>query len=284
MTQSPRLLPWTPTGRRGRSAGFLVVLAVLSAGTPAWGWGRNQHRAAGRIAEARLTPEALAAVRALLPPGQSLAEASTWADEIRRERSECSPWHYVNVPLSESAYSEKYCPESGCVVGKITEFRKVLADKSLPLERRREALRFVCHFVEDMHQPVHVGDRGDRGGNDTQVQFFGQGSNVHRLWDSGLLERAFPTEDALFADLKGLADSPDASGWGSGTVEAWATESLLAAKGAYRNPKTRGDLKKGAKLDADYSAANLPVARKRLAQSAVRLAWVLNEALGTAAP
>lgn len=264
-----------------RMAALTAALAVagwLGGSRPVLAWGRMGHRAASKVTEARMTPAALAGVRGLLDDGETLADASTWADEHRREMPESAPWHYVNVPITEAKYRDKFCPEQGCVVRKVVEFRKTLADPNAARADRKKALRFLIHFVQDMHQPVHVGDRGDRGGNDLQVQFFGAGSNLHRVWDSGLVERAFPEEADLAADLTARAAADDAKAWVGGTVEDWANESLDAARGAYREPDADGALRQGSKLGDAYQAANLPVARRRLAQAGVRLAEVLNAA------
>ena len=257
-----------------------LATALLAVPRSALAWGRLGHRAAAKLTEARLTPAARAAVRDLLEPGESLADASVWADSVRRDRPESGPWHYVNVPITEPAYNDRFCGEKGCVVRKIEDFRQQLADKNAPRADRREALRFLVHFVQDMHQPVHVGDRGDRGGNDLQVQFFGNGSNLHRVWDSGLLEQVYKDEAALVRDLEQLVPVQDAGEWSRGTVASWANESLDAARGAYRDPVTGQELpKKGVKLAAGYQATHLPVACGRLARAGVRLATVLNEAL-----
>ncbi len=160
----------------GPKKSLRVLLASLLATTvmvgPAWGWGRIGHRVAGKITETRLTPTAKAAVDALLTPGESIADVSTWADEVRRDRRESGPWHYINIPITEPRYDARFVPKEGCVVTKIDDFRKILADTKAPRIERQEALKFLIHFVQDMHQPVHVGHRDDRGGNDLQVQFF----------------------------------------------------------------------------------------------------------------
>jgi hypothetical protein len=174
------------------SLAVVVALSGMLAGhRPALAWGHLEHRASALLAEARLTPAARAVVLELLEPGESLAEASTWADEVRRARPGSGSWHYVNVPITEPEYSPQFAPRRGDVVGKVEQFALVVADRSAPRARRREALKFLVHLVQDLHQPVHVGDRGDRGGNDLQVRFFGKGSNLHRVWDSGLIERAY---------------------------------------------------------------------------------------------
>jgi hypothetical protein len=242
------------------------------------------HRAAAKLAETRLSPAALAAVKGLLEPGETLADASTWADEVRRDIPESGPWHYVNVPVTEPKYADRFCGESGCVVRKIDDFRKTLADKTASRAERRKALRFLVHLVQDLHQPVHVGDRHDRGGNDLQVQFFGKGSNLHRVWDSGLIEQAYPDESALLRDLAALASAGGSAAWAGGSVVDWADESLAAARGAYRDPATGRELRRGAKLDLPYQNANLPVVRHRLARAGVRLAAVLNDVFRDEAP
>ena len=116
------------------------------------------------------------------------------------------------------------------MVDKINEFRATLKDKTKSVEDRRFALRFLIHCVEDMHMPMHVGDNHDRGGNDTQVRFFDRGTNMHRLWDTDMIERVSKDEDFWLTDLAAL-DTPEARQEAmKGTVEDWATESLLAAQ------------------------------------------------------
>jgi len=263
-------------GTRAFVVGLVVWIAAGPAAIDARAWGRLAHRAAGRLAEARLTPKARAAVLALLEPGESLADASLWADEVRRDRPETSTWHYVNVPITDSRYDDRYCRGNGCVVGKVRDFRKLLADPTAPRLQRQEALRFLAHFLQDMHQPLHVGDRSDRGGNDTQVQFFGKGSNLHRVWDSGLIERAYRDDLSLTRDLERLASAPGSSAWTEGTEADWAGESLALARIAYRQVPTGPPLRRGERLGEPYLQAYLPLARDRVARSAVRLAAVLN--------
>jgi hypothetical protein len=157
------------------------------------------------------------------------------------------------------------------VVDKVNEFKATLED-------RRFALRFLIHCIEDMHQPCHVGDNSDKGGNLTQVRFFERGTNMHALWDSGMIERVSKSEDYWLADL-GHLDSPEARQEAmKGTVEDWATESLLAARQAYQVPETGNRIKSGQKLRDAYLEVSLPVVRQQLARAGVRLAWVLNEA------
>ncbi len=266
--------------RTSRTKTLRVAMAALLAtwfmSTPAWAWGRLGHRVAGKIAESRLTPAAKSAVESLLEPGETIADVSTWADEVRRDRRETGPWHYINIPITEPRYDVKFVPKEGCVVTKIDDFRKILADPKASRHDRQEALKFLIHFVEDMHQPVHVGHRGDKGGNDLQVQFFDQGSNLHSVWDSGLIGHA-KHDEKEWVEILSKAITPElADSWSQGTPAEWATESLDIARGAYVNPDDNKELKNGAKLGQAYQDANLPLAERRIEMAGVRLAWILN--------
>lgn len=255
----------------------LFVLACLGRPEAADAWGRLGHRVSARLAEGMLLPNARKAIDALLEPGESLADAALWPDEIRGDRPETGPWHYVNVPISEARYHARFCPaQAGCVVSAIREQEKILADRNAPVEKRREALRFVVHFIQDMHQPLHVGDHGDRGGNDTQVQYFDKGSNLHRVWDSGLIESYSDDEIVWLQELLLQTGGVSYERWSRGTLESWADESLQAAKRAYRAPGSTGPMKSGTKLGQSYLDDNLPIVRERLTRSSIRVASELN--------
>jgi hypothetical protein len=262
---------------------FAVMAMVIAPVGKAWAWGRMAHRAATRLAETRLTPQARAVIRELLEPGESLADASTWADENNRAIPGSAAWHYVNVRITAPHYSPRDCRDN-CVVSRFEEFRRILADPRAPRPRRRMAFRFVVHLLVDAHQPMHVGDNRDRGGNNVQVQFFQDDlTNLHQIWDSGLLRVGYRNERALTDDLIALARQPEAPDWAKGHVEDWVDESLEAARLAYRVPGTGGMIRSGMRLGRDYQDACLPVAVKRLAQAGYRLSEVLNECL-TPAP
>jgi hypothetical protein len=204
---------------------FLALLIALQTTTPVWAWGRLGHRVTSRIAEKRLTPKAKAAVAELLEPGESLADASLWADEHRRELPKTAPWHYVDVPLDEPRYDRKFSgdvPDQGCVVDKINEFRLVIKDQTMTIEERRFALRFLIHCIEDMHMPLHVGDNKDKGGNRTQVRFLDKGTNIHRLWDSDMIAGVGDTGNSWLADLAALDRTEARAVAMKATVEVWA--------------------------------------------------------------
>jgi nuclease S1 len=129
-----------------------------------------------------------------------------------------------------------------------------------------------------MHMPMHVGDNHDRGGNNTQVRFFDRCINMHALWDTGMIERVSRSEDVWLKELAGLATPESTVNASRGSVEDWATESLLAAREAYQDVARGVRIKPGAKLGCAYLEKNLPVARQRMYRAGVRLADVLNEA------
>ncbi len=143
---------------------LLPLLLVLLLPLDLQAWGREGHRLIAEIAERRLNQKALAAVAALLGPGETLQSVSAWADEVRPDRKETTTWHYINIPLTApKADYRTYCPATGCVAGIIGEMESRLRNPSLSKKERYEALKFLVHFVGDLHQPLHCGDRGDRG-------------------------------------------------------------------------------------------------------------------------
>jgi hypothetical protein len=165
-------------------------------------------------------------------------------------------------------------------VDKVNEFRKVVGDKSKTLEERRFALRFLLQCVQDLHQPCHVGDNHDLGGNGTQVRWFDQRSNMHKIWDVGIIEWNTRDEDIWLSELVELDTPENRAAWMSGTAEDWATESLFLARAAYVVRGTDQRIKAGQKPGKEYQAKHLPVVRRRLCQAGLRLAMVLNEAFG----
>jgi hypothetical protein len=251
---------------------------VLALASEAHAWGARAHRIATRVAEGRLTPQARAAVRELLHPGDTLVELSTWADHEGHDAVPGSAaWHYVNVPISATRYDPRFCPAGTCVVAKIKHFRSVLADARAPRRERQRALLFLVHLVEDVHQPLHVGDNEDRGGNVTQIQFLGAGTNLHRMWDTDLIDAVSRNESAWVERIVPLLTPENIAAWSSGDAEQWATESLLDARKAYFYPAgARRAIPSGTRLGDDYVAFARPTLEERLAQAGVRLASELN--------
>lgn len=248
-----------------------LVLVLYS--LPGFAWGPEGHRLVARMAQEMLTPEAAARVQATLAPAESIALLASWADEIRNNRKETEPWHFIDIPIDSAGLNmQRDCPVAGCVLSKISEFRLDWRDPRLSPAARREALLFLVHFVGDMHQPLHCANNHDRGGNDVTVKVDGKAMNLHHLWDSAWLDRMSP-EDQLFVSLSQSITPEQKADWARGTVEDWAAESFdLARKVVY------GSLPPARRVDEMYQHAAVPVVETQLEKAAVRLAEILNEA------
>lgn len=253
-------------------------LAVVWACVPLFAWGPEGHSLVARIAEAQLTPAVHARVVEILGPNATMASVSSWADQVRRSRPETATWHYIDIPISKPHLDmTRDCPKHDCVIAKIDDFRKILADPSTPAPARREALLFVIHFVGDMHQPLHCSDNSDKGGNDVHVLFFDRPGNLHSAWDSGLLGR-MGTEDQLLPRLSAESARHEKK-FAKGTVVDWAEQSHKeSVKIVYgKLPKVAAGQPEV--LDARYEAAADPLIRLQIERAGARLARVLNEAL-----
>lgn len=175
---------------------IVVVLACMLAVPAAWAWGPEGHRVVAALAQRHLSPAAEAEVVRLLAAEHtgSLADIANGADSLRNDPAQAALWaqtrrmHYLHLDDPQCHFvAPRDCAGGQCVVGALRHYVAVLADRTAPVAVRREALKFVVHFAGDIHQPLHAGYRDDRGGNRYQVQFEGEGSNLHRVWDSGLL-------------------------------------------------------------------------------------------------
>jgi len=255
---------------------WLAIALAMSWGAPCFGWGEEGHRLVVAIAEGLMTPAAKARLAATLMPGETLEELATWADEIRRTRKETEEWHYVDIPLTSAGLDMKRdCPKGNCVVAKISDFREAWVNASLSAESRREALLFLVHFVGDLHQPLHCEDDGDRGGNDVRVQFLRAHTNLHALWDTGLL-RDMEGEDHLLATLRQAITTEQAAAWSRGTVEEWANESFHAAQTTVYGLLPRAPAGQTAQVGEWYEQMAQPVLEEQLEKAGVRLAAILN--------
>lgn len=255
----------------------MLMPALLLAGQYALGWGPEGHKTVVIMARQQLRPETVAHVQQLLG-SQSLVDASTWADEIAHStRPETTAWHFINIPLRESRLNMRLeCPRGQCVVAKTEEFLAVLGDPRADYRSRQEALRFVLHFVADMHQPLHCEDHNDRGGNAQKVVFEGHLDNLHWVWDTGLLEEIERDPQTLAARLDREITPQERATWQAGSIEDWVMEShRLAAQAAYR----RAWVFFPAILNRSYDERAEGVIRLQLERASVRLAWLLNQRL-----
>jgi S1/P1 Nuclease len=264
----------------------LLIFAAAIVGFPAmvFAWGTDGHQITCMIAEERLTPVAKAEIAELLGEGHISDEGvASWADNIRRNYDFTGPWHYVDIPPDATGFDEKRDGNGGeNVIEKIEVYEMALADRMTPRAWRIEALKFVCHFAGDLHQPLHCADRnGDRGGNSRLVFFLDQprATNLHSVWDSAILRQHMGSVDDR-AYAKKLNDSialEQVVEWERGSALDWANESHeIAAKVAYAGVPADGP---PPKLSQAYLENAANVIDVQLEKGGVRLATILNRCL-----
>jgi hypothetical protein len=306
-----------------------LALAALVCGSPVFAWGCKGHQIVALIAEDHLNPNARVMVKEILEAasidsalnrycGQSgldaFADSSTWADDERTIRPETAPWHYLDLPRGAAKVEvSKFCAPEGCVTSAIDAQLAILRDPKADARARGDALRFLIHFVGDMHQPLHLTTNNDRGGNCVPISFFelepaqtnpqkeDYRPNLHSIWDTDIVERFSQGQtpqqaaDALETKLRALSIA-----WQSKPIDvgAWAWEShRTAEESAYGKLPTKirieapkpvatcaDDNHISARMlalheqvDQSYQAAAEPVIQQQLMKAGVRLAMLLND-------
>jgi hypothetical protein len=263
---------------------MLAALLLIALALPqlAFGWGREGHQIIAAVAEDHLDETTKVMIQSLIG-NNHLYSIASWADDIRKERRETGGWHYVNIPLGSEYDSVRDCalPKS-CVVAKIDDFIKVLTDKNAPREERAEALRFLVHFVGDIHQPLHaVGEAA--GGNGIHVSFLQSTrcgpydcSNLHGVWDTSMIEHTGMDWYAYVQHEEELLNSEKLARLDGGTAVQWANESAHLAQPAW--------VADGTSLDGNYYQKEIKVVDRQMALAGLRLAKVLNDTIGRMTP
>ncbi|HWU04624.1 MAG TPA: S1/P1 nuclease [Novosphingobium sp.] len=277
----------------------VAALALGWAG-PALAWGEVGHRTVADIAQANVSPATRAQIATLLAAEKglgtpqcavkSLADAAVWPDCLRGEAWRWSytfPWHYQDGEVDAPAFDIKAnCSYAACVTGQIERTRRELADSSLPAAQRLLALAFLVHFVGDLHQPLHAAEHDhDAGGNGVKVLRPGETKpdSLHWIWDKDVAEAAValpgpPLVRAYSADERAAI--------ATGTVEDWAKESWIIARDkvypqVYGHRAGPADhAREPIAFTSAMLAADAPIGRERLRQAGLRLAKMLDAALG----
>lgn len=259
-------------------AGF-IALAGLLALTPqgAAAWSSEGHEIVALIAARELTAGARAQVTHLLGGEAMMAHQANWADEIRDQRRDTGAWHYVDIPLAAPGYDpQRDCPHAACVVAQIEKDLRILSNRKLGEGIRADALRFLIHFVADIHQPLHAEDNDDKGGNQVRVTMGRERANLHRVWDADVVE-VQGRDSGLAAGAILRAVSPaQHQAWASGTPTGWANEAHAIARDQIYPPLAG---RHEVRLPRDYAWRQAGLARMQLAKAGIRLAWLLNNTL-----
>jgi hypothetical protein len=269
-----------------RTAAILVAaMLCLLTHNRAHAWGQEGHSIVAELAERRLDLETLRKVKVLLG-GVSMASVANWADDYRASHPETAGWHFVDIPFDQIAYDPmRDCsPEKGdCIIHAIARFRAGVGDCSRSLAERGDALKFLIHFVGDVHQPLHDETRfasdgtDDQGGNKVIVTFFDQPNmKLHALWDTGIIMHTVYNWGAYVTRLQtGWLNGRDVSSLDGGTPVDWAVDAHKFVTIAY-------DIPANGTIGQTYYDKALPVVDRQLSLAAVRLARLLREALRNA--
>jgi hypothetical protein len=277
---------------------FLTFLAALSVvfSSPAMAWGAMGHRTVGAVAMANVKPVTAARIRELLRHQRELdtpecrmgtiEDAATWPDCIKGERwrfAYTSSWHYHDQPVCGDFDLKANCRDGNCATTQIARNARLLADRKLAPVLRLEALSFLVHFVGDIHQPLHIGENEDMGGNAVKADYgIAPGRNLHSIWDGVLAERAITSAPNLVR----LYSADEKARLATGTVEDWERESWQVSRD-FLYPLAFGgklpcDVKEPQKVVWSNEAIEqaIPVIDERIERAGLRLAKMLDAALG----
>jgi len=237
-------------------------------------WGVLGHRIVAQIAESYLTPSAKNAVYKILET-ESMAIASNWADFIKSDPdfSYLSPWHYVNLPARDSIAEINNFLEADTAVDAYTKINfciKQLQNKKCAADDKVFYLRLLIHIVGDVHQPLHVGRKGDQGGNQIKVSWFGVPSNLHRVWDEQLINfQQLSFTEYTTAINHTTVDQKNI--WQKQDVRTWIYDSYQSVEKIY------GDITLNEKLGYEYNFKFISIVNNQLLKGGVRLAGLLNK-------
>jgi hypothetical protein len=263
----------------------LVVWAMMAA-APAEAWGDLGHKVTALIAYRHLLPQARARLDALLASDTDPLTApdfparATWADKYRTAHRETAAWHFVDIEIDHPDLASACFQD--CVVNKIEQFTAELANSATTQAERLLALKYLIHFIGDLHQPLHAADHRDRGGNCIGLAPpIDQTANLHAYWDVAVVDALGPSAAQIADKLDASLDDSKFRAWGQGTPRSWALESFdLGRRDAYALP-SRPTCQNGGSisLSGEYRARAEKDAAAQLVKAAARMASVLNAAL-----
>ena len=235
----------------------------------AFAWGQIGHYLIGFMAERQMKKSTKKKVEQVLYP-MSLGRSGTWMDEIRSDKSYdyATTWHYLNSKNGE--YDPATQEKGGDAFEAIQRIKAELKAGGLDPKIEAEKLKMLIHMVEDIHQPLHVGTGDDRGGNDVKIEFFGQPTNLHALWDSGMIDRQGMSYSEIGNELYRRLTPEMKAKYRATTMEDWLKEAVSYRPMVYNLPESK-------KISYQYMYENYGIAEERLIAASVRLAQILEE-------
>ena len=233
-------------------------------------WGKTGHRVVGEVASKYISKNTRTSIDKILE-GQSLAHVSTYADEIKSDKkySKYNAWHYANLNLYET-YQSSYKNPNGDIVKAIKKSIEILKSKSTTKNEKQFYLKLLVHLIGDLHQPLHLGKKEDRGGNDIGILWFGKKSNLHRLWDSDIIDNSKLSFTELSQNLPTISLEKRKI-ITSSSIDSWIQETHVLTKKIYM------ELPENKNLGYKYSYENFEVIRYQLLKAGLRLAFILDD-------
>lgn len=259
-----------------------VLVVGMTSSTQCLAWGPLAHQVIAHIAAKELTTAARSQIEQLLggPAEEAMVQASTWADEIHNQRPATASWHFVDIPVGSSGYdANRDCARDNCVVAQIERDERILGNHALSASVRAEALRFLIHFVADIHQPLHAADNMDRGGTGLRVVLARRETNMHSVWDADLVRNMGRNGETIAERIEGGIVQSPARPWQFGTAASWANESFQIAKQEIYSPNVSAGSSAPIILPREYLVIEENIAKAQLEKGGMRLAWVLDRAL-----
>ena len=244
----------------------------MLATSQAFAWGQLGHYLIGYMAERQMKKSTLKKVEKVLYP-MSLGRSGTWMDEIRSDRNYdyATTWHYLTS--KEGEYNPDIQESTGDAFEAIQRLKAELIAGGLSPKEESEKLKMLIHMVEDIHKPLHVGTGEDRGGNDVKIEFFGRPTNLHALWDSGMIERQGMSYSEIGDELFRRMNPELQDSYREATMEDWLKEAVSLRPAVYDLPEDR-------RLSYLYMYQNYHIAEERMIAASVRLAQILDEIYG----
>ena len=253
---------------------LFICSLLLILPTSSYCWGVTGHRVVGEIAQSHLKKKAKKKLRNLIGR-ESLQQWANWPDFIKSDSTwnMASKWHYVNIPgnMGKEAFMEALQNLKG--ENLYTQIKVMAADlknENLPAEKRQIALRFLIHFIGDLHQPLHVGREADQGGNRVKVTWFDKETNLHSVWDNSIVEfQQYSYSE--YAKTLDILDEKDAEAWQNSSLEEWFYDSYVLANKVYASVPADG------KLGYRYNYQFKEDLDRQLLKGGLRLAKILND-------
>lgn len=249
---------------------LLLLMLCSSFNNSALKWNATGHRTVGKIADNYLKSSTKRKIKKLLK-GKSLAFVSTFADEIKSDRryNDFYTWHYVNMPL-DSNYEDSEKNPNGDLATGIAYCKKIIQDKNSSDDNRTFYLKLLVHFIGDLHQPMHVALADDKGGNDFKLQWFYKDTNLHRVWDTEMIN-GYGMGYIELAENADVLTKEQVKAIQKGTVIDWINETHILTNKVYAS------VKEGDNLRYRYSYNHFKTVRSQLQIAGIRLAKVLND-------